>query len=178
MRNIIVQFRKQRFLKDIYLIVFTASVFGVISYFLKYVQIDSAPLLFGILFFIAWPWLWRFFCVLFFRQPALVINRVGIQLFPVHLPSNFLLNWSEIQKISIEQQNSESCMCIYLKQKREYLLQLPFFKRLMMRLWNLRGQAFMSLSLSYLDSPIIEIFQQVFREYGNELKEYSIQLQL
>ena len=107
--EIIVHFRKKRFFFDIGLIVFAALLFGAISYLLTYIKIDPAPLLFGILLFGAWPWLWRVPRVLFFHRPALIINDTGIRLFPIHIPSNFFISWSEIQKISIEQYNAESC---------------------------------------------------------------------
>ncbi len=174
--EIVVHFRKKRFLFDAGLIAFAALLFGAISYLLTYVKIYPAPLLFSILLLGTYSWLWRMFRVLFFHQPALIINGVGIRLFPVYISGSFFISWSEIQKISVEKYNFESCICIYPKEEEKYLTHLQPFKRFVIRLWRSKGEAVMNTSLFYLDKPVVEIFQQISHAYANELHEHDIQL--
>lgn len=156
----------------------TIIILGVISYLFAYFwKINLFLLLFLLIFYSAWPSLWRIFHVFFFHQPAFIINTRGIRLFPSHIPSSFCINWPEIQSISVEQDKSGKYICVYPKNKEEYISHISRFKRFILWIWNLKGKPMMFLSVHYLDKPVIEIFQQIAHEYVNELHQYEIQLQ-
>lgn len=177
--NIVIYFRKRKFMRDSWIMLLVAFIFGAISFPLAYfLKVYVAPILFGIFFFTAWPWLWRMFHAFILRKPALVISDIGIQFFPVHVPSHFVMSWAEIQKISVDEYNSEKCICVYPKHDKEYLLYLPLIKRIIIRLWHPKKQVLLNTALCYLDQPVIEICQQISQKYATELREHDVQLQL
>ena len=178
--QITVQFRRKRVFLDIRLIVFLAFGLVIVAWIDIYREGSYllAPIFVFLFFFITYPWLWRFFCLFWFHQPALVIDKMGIQLFSVYFPSTFFINWSEIQKISVEKYYSEDCICIYPKDEKAYLMRFPFFKRVIIQSRRFIGETILYMPLLYLDAPVIEIFQRISQEYPNELHENNIQLQI
>jgi hypothetical protein len=178
--QITVQFRRKRVFGDIRLIVLLALVLVIISWIDIYREgfYLLAPIFVFLFSFITYPWLWRFFCLFWLHQPALIVNNIGVQLSPIYIPGNFFINWSEIQKICIEKYYSEDCICIHHRNENEYLARFSSFKRLMIRLRKPQRGVVLYIPLSYLDIPIMEIFQRISQEYPNELYENNIQLQI
>ncbi len=176
--QITVQFRRKRVLLDIRLIVLLAFVLVIVSGIDVYRERSYllASIFVILFFFITYPWLWRFFCFFRFHQPALVIDKMGIQLFSVHFPSTFFIHWPEIQRISVGKYYGEECICIYPKDDRAYFGHFSPFKRLAIYIRRFGREAILFLPLSYLDTSVIELFQHISQEYINELRENNIQL--
>jgi hypothetical protein len=175
--NIVISFRKNWMIFSIGVILLTALILGIFSFFLSRIAgLFLAPFFFALLIFYVSPWLWRIFHALFLHQPALIIDSTGIHIFPLNIPKRFFMSWSEIQEISVGQYKPDKYFCLYPKESQAYAARFSPFERLMIRLWKPNRLPVTSLPLVSLDQTMVEIFQQIQFEFAREIQEYDIQL--
>jgi len=179
--DIMVYFRKKQFFTDtvgfLCIILLAELLLYPLAYLSRIGWIYMAVVALIFILFVIYPWLWGVVRYFLFHKPILIINKFGVQLYSFSTPCCFFISWAEIKAIVITQYHSRSYICIYPKGEKEYLARFSFFRRFIIRLWSPKERALLHIFLRYLDSPAIEIFQQISHRYASELQEYNIHLE-
>jgi hypothetical protein len=129
------------------------------------------------------------FRALFLHEPALIINRAGIQILTFLGAGRCFMSWPEIGTIAEDySRNSRYFQIhptryfqIHPKNYQQYLSRLSIFKRIIIGYWtrwpNDDFPPF-SVPVRNLDRPGVEIFQQLTQLYAWELDYYHVCLQV
>jgi hypothetical protein len=121
------------------------------------------------------------FRALFLHEPALIINRAGIQILTFEGAGRCFMSWPEIGTIAEDYYHNYRYFQIHPKNYQQYLSRLSSFKRIIIGYWtrwaNDDHPPF-SVPVCYLDRPGVEIFQQLTQLYAWELDYYHVCLQV
>jgi hypothetical protein len=121
------------------------------------------------------------FRALFLHEPALIINRAGIQILTLGCAGRCFMSWPEISTIAEDYYRNYRYFQIHPKRYQQYLSRLSSFKRISIRYWTRwldDDHPPFSVAVCFLDRPGVEIFQQLTQLYAWELDYYQVCLQV
>lgn len=121
------------------------------------------------------------FRALFLHEPALIINRAGIQILTFLGAGRCFISWPEIGTIAEDYSRNSRYFQIHPKSYQQYLSRLSIFKRIVIGYWTRWPDddlPSLQVPLVYLDRPGVEIFQQLTQLYARELDYYHVCLQV
>lgn len=121
------------------------------------------------------------FRALFLHEPALIINRAGIQILTFESAGRCFMSWPEIGTIAEDYSRNSRYFQIHPKSYQRYLSRLSSFKRISigyLTRWLGDHRPPFQVPVSHLDRPGVEIFQQLTQLYAWELDYYCVYLQV
>ena len=115
------------------------------------------------------------------RSPAIRMTPTGLQVFPLSVPGSFVVDWSDLQMISLELRlpGGDRDLALYLT-KSWYRSRLSWFQRLLLRLWTpgIRRRLVLRFPLSLLDTSALALLQEHLLIYAQDVQEHAIQVRL
>lgn len=124
-------------------------------------------------------WLfWRLLRVLFVRQPILVVNDEGIEMYVLPGSGNVFISWRGIDGIGVYSYQGFRYLGVCPRDREQYLSRFNALKRFWMGAYSYEFTRLppITVALIFLDMPVTEFFQQLSQRFASRLREEHIRL--